>query len=1411
MKFNSLLYFLFLSFSINFGQTKVFIKFREHIPKENIKKEISSLIENKSLLKTGKTSKQITEVKSFFEEFGHLNNSLDRISTVILPANIDIEKFIADIQKNERVEFVQKEVTYKIDDFLTKDSLFAQQWGLQSVHAPEAWELLPSDATKVLLAVIDTGIDYEHPDLKNIIFYNKGELGIDVNGNDKSQNGIDDDNNGFVDDYKGWDFVNKIDWFNASIKDDFTTWDNDPMDENKHGTLVSGIIGAEHNSIGIAGVNPNVKILNLRAFDKNGEGEEDDVASAIIYAVKMGAKVINMSFGDKIYSQVLKDVIEYAHSQNVTLVASSGNSASNLPHYPSGFNQVISVGAIQEDEILAGFSNYGSTLDLVAPGSQILSTALDNQYINVSGTSISAPFVSAAAAILASIKNYSNDEIKQILKSTAKDLGASGWDEKYGAGNLNILKSLQLPVSSEIKINAPAQDYFVKNNTLNIIISVLSPYFKNFTLSYGIGYNPSGWEIINTGKENIQLYKESVSQLNTSGFVDTVYTLRLLVNNINGTTSEERVNFHIDRTKPVVKFASIIPAILNDGKAFAASIATDDISVAQIFFRPLSQPATFDSIYLDGLNNNLKFNRNNHFGIIPTEKLFDATEYEFYFKATNRAGLETIYKTEEGVNFVLENKLNKNLIIGNPKEYKLPLGRIYHAPVSFDTTATGYILLNENETSANLSIYKKGSSNFEKITTLTKRIPVSVGDFNNDGKTDILSLFVKNGFIESQTEKNKLSFTNVFKDTTGTFWPSYAGDIDGDNKTEIIAFSSDTTITVWEVQNDFELIKEAVLNNFVKQISPDVHNSIFRNNQILVDDFNNDSKNEIVTIDNYGRILTYNISGANLYANGKVIEHFHPSETKTVLSKGDFNGDGTNDIGLLMEFENDIFITPVKYSAVLSLKNSKLEILFRTVFVDITSSYVSAYDKKYNSIDFANITNGSKKDFVVNSFPATYIFEYTNNERPNLIFYKTDINTQSIFIGDLDNNGFNEISIPNTTSEELTFWDFNNSLISHPVIEDYYSIDSTKNFIKWKNENKPVKIFFGNNPDSLNNTDTVTGNMYIDNVEPNKTTYYSLAFFDKDSNKIISTRSNIFSIYSHAPAKIKNIRTLTKKNVEILFTEKIAIQGLQLNNFLIDTNIVLSTLEAGSQYSIILNLNDDLSVGNHTLTIRNIRDYYNTPIKDSTLTFSVEPTLNESNKLFISSYKIIDNYNFDITFNINLDTLTALNKNNYTISPNNLVSIISFLNESKNTLRLTTSKPFGSIGKEYTLTIKNLVSSKNTGNIPLNENVGNQIILVTSAKNLNDVYIYPNPAILNNVDEITFANLTNKVKIYIYSLEGKFITMLEEEDSNGGISWNFKDFNGAMINSGIYVYRVIAFDNFNNKVQEKIGKFAFIK
>ena len=412
---------ILLIFYSNFlsAQTTYFIKYKQNVSFA----EIEQKVQQDQFIPTGSPFQIQTDLKSvdyLAKGIAKSNDVLGRIIKITFVDDVDESAFLQLQSLDENIEYVQKATAYQIN-IVPDDSLVSQQWALSKIQAFDAWDKTQG-ADSVLIGMIDTGIDYFHPDLQNKIWQNPGET-----GNGKETNGIDDDNNGFVDDYRGWDFTDRVGFPFDSTGGDYLGWDNDPLDEQGHGTYISGIAAAQTNNFtGIAGAAPNIKLVNLRAFDPGGYGEEDDVAAAILYAVQMGVKVLNMSFGDYSFSLVLRDVIQFAYSKNLVLVGSSGNGNSSNPHYPSGYSEVICVGNSTQEDFRAGNSNYGSTLDLMAPGTQIVTTARNNNYASISGTSAATPHVAAAAALILSLGNFTNEEVKQILKSTSDDIDEPG-------------------------------------------------------------------------------------------------------------------------------------------------------------------------------------------------------------------------------------------------------------------------------------------------------------------------------------------------------------------------------------------------------------------------------------------------------------------------------------------------------------------------------------------------------------------------------------------------------------------------------------------------------------------------------------------------------------------------------------------------------------------------------------------------------------------------------------------------------------------------------------------------------------------------------------------------------------------------------------------------------------------------
>lgn len=295
---------------------------------------------------------------------------------------------------------------------LFNDPAINQNWGLKKSDAARAWSV-SKGSKDIVVAVIDTGIDEKHEDLVANLWINPGESGLDKNGKDKSENGIDDDGNGFVDDVHGWNFVSN---------------NKDLTDNHGHGTHIAGIIGAEGgNGKGISGISPVVSLMVLKYFDPkvpSGDNLKNTIA-AIKYAVKMGAKIINYSGGGLEYSQEEHDAVAEAERKGILFVAAAGNERSNSDqhhYYPADYKlkNIISVTAIDPGTEVLSSSNFGTeTVDIAAPGQNILSSLPGNSYGYMTGTSQATAFVSGAAALVMSYRrNISCEDVKKYILST---------------------------------------------------------------------------------------------------------------------------------------------------------------------------------------------------------------------------------------------------------------------------------------------------------------------------------------------------------------------------------------------------------------------------------------------------------------------------------------------------------------------------------------------------------------------------------------------------------------------------------------------------------------------------------------------------------------------------------------------------------------------------------------------------------------------------------------------------------------------------------------------------------------------------------------------------------------------------------------------------------------------------------
>ncbi len=325
---------------------------------------------------------------------------------------------------------------------LLNDPSMQKNWAFNdaiksNVKASKAWQITQG-SRDIVVAVIDTGIDVDHPDLKANLWRNPGEIGKDAKGRDKATNGLDDDNNGYIDDVHGWNFVGN---------------NNDLSDNHGHGTHVAGIIGAEGgNGIGISGIAPKVSLMVLKYYDPKSTFNNNlgNTIKAIKYANKMGAKIINYSGGGNEFSSEEFKAVKESYEKGILIVAAAGNEHNNsdeIRYYPASYklDNIISVTAIDPKTRVLSSSNYGTnTVHIAAPGKNIFSTIPGGKYGLLTGTSQAAPLVTGVAALIyANNPKMDYQDVKKQILSTA-DYDDSLKGKTKTAGILNSWAALAM-------------------------------------------------------------------------------------------------------------------------------------------------------------------------------------------------------------------------------------------------------------------------------------------------------------------------------------------------------------------------------------------------------------------------------------------------------------------------------------------------------------------------------------------------------------------------------------------------------------------------------------------------------------------------------------------------------------------------------------------------------------------------------------------------------------------------------------------------------------------------------------------------------------------------------------------------------------------------------------------------------
>ncbi|MDE3840682.1 peptidase S8 [Bacillus methanolicus] len=397
--------------------------------------QINSIAMGETIKSHLRNDPSISLIKHNKKNESHYNQREVTVKFTHHPSDLEIAKMTSDIKGNV-VKYLDSTIVFRSNELSTSeliqyfnsqpDVIYAEpnylylqnkidfpndllyreqyQWNLPVIQTEAGWDVTRGDE-KIIIAVVDTGVDLNHPDLRKRLT-------------------------------KGYNVLENNDY---------------PDDDNGHGTHVAGIIASEtNNREGVAGITWYNKIMPIKAMGAEGYGTTFDIAKGIIWAADHGADVINLSLGNYQPSSLMKEAVKYAYEKNAVIISAAGNDNSSQPSFPAAYPEVLGVSAVSYTGQRAPFSNYGDYIDVSAPGVQIPSTYFNQQYAALSGTSMASPHVAGLAGLILSANpELTNKEVMDIIKNTAYDLGSPGKDIDFGSGLIDVKKALQA-VNSKI-------------------------------------------------------------------------------------------------------------------------------------------------------------------------------------------------------------------------------------------------------------------------------------------------------------------------------------------------------------------------------------------------------------------------------------------------------------------------------------------------------------------------------------------------------------------------------------------------------------------------------------------------------------------------------------------------------------------------------------------------------------------------------------------------------------------------------------------------------------------------------------------------------------------------------------------------------------------------------------------------
>lgn len=1299
---------------------------------------------------------------------------------------------VAYVQFNNRYK-IDSSVEFDNDPYL--DSL--SHFSVSKVF--EAWTISRGDR-ETSIGFIDTGVYLEHPDLVGQFGLNTGE---DINGNGRvdpsDYNGVDDDGNGYVDDLRGYDFVDRA--FSVEVGD-YLIRDPDPSEDDQmgggrgHGTLVAGILAArDGNNEGISGVAPRCRLIPLRAFGADGRGDDDDVVAAILYAAQEGIDVLNLSFGDVYYSPLMREAIKYAVDLGTIVIASAGNLGGDDPHYPSDYPEVISTAWLDaEGESIASRGAHGSGIDIGAPGSFIFTTMMppvstleegnsggEVFYGRRSGSSLAAPIVSGAAALLRSVApELSPASVHSILTGSAIDIGEPGWDHKTAAGRLDVASALSRALPARVELSFPDNDAGWDGSPMFIRGTVVDPAFESYSLYYASGTGDVGeWQVL-AGPITTQHFTDTLAVWNSEGLSDGDYTLRLEASLRTGRTLEDRRRIVLDRSPPEILVNTFNVGLIEGKLGIVADLETDDITNVKM------------TLSNNGDTTEVTSDRQARLHVVAwPDDLGRGGTVDVTLTATNLAGSAT----SEEVTFLMPH-LSTNSALFEEHELSVPHGYLLPESTDFDADGLLEITLNQFErgwVGDTLATYEWIGNDFRPaLKSVANVIPRDTGDIDGDGLQELLTQVAGATLILEQRFPNEIPTDVAFVDTTGLSNPFDPGatfgsrltDFDEDGRGELLAHNTKEWRLLESTGQELEQV--LVLSNPTGTGNSEISQNEFQQPNSLVGDFDGDGRLNLLVGDGDGDWIIYESKGDDDLAVSWSYETDRYNAGSR-MEAGDFDGDG------VMEF--------VTFTQNWTQPTSESE---REPDLGLYYLWDSEGDDQYSLRDSIPIPglisrHGSlksvdwdldgKDELVLIHPPSLYVLSFEGDMSWNVLHHKGEIGSQNVGVrsvsqatGDFDGDGFPEL-IVGGADENLHRFTYKDSYraLAPPRWEHAAAENNETVSLAWyAPESDSVQIYSGPAGGELDKLILATDSPI--SIPANEVKNYALKQWRSGK---LSPLSEMRTVRPHSPAIVTDVTYPRRNTVALFFSEPLQ-DGLQPGQFTLDHGGASKSLLYGKDDQLLL-----LQFDNPTTRIDTLRWMHVTDAEGTLVGINYIPIAFPDGavpSLIIADWDIVDLNTIRLKFNEPLDEAFASNKTHYQVQPAGSVERINFDISKPDQVELEIAgQVIGPTGLESSLVVLQMKSA--TGNTLAAE--GNTILLSQSAEDLSNVYVFPNPLHEGrHGSQMMIAGLPGGATVEIYSLDGTPLVSLSEQSGTGGVYWDLKDNAGMKVPSGIYLLRV---------------------